>query len=361
MTDSQQTLTLQDFSFEVPPALIAQQPVDRRTDSRLLIAGRSGPIRHCQFTDIVDELPPRAVLILNRSRVIPSRLFGRLPTGGKVEIFLLEPRGDKDEWHVLGRPGRKLKNGVQIEFEGGVSATVVNQDPLRVRFTGTDNLHQWLDGHGYIPLPPYISRENPEPAQSSPDRLRYQTVYAQERGSVAAPTAGLHFDESILSALADRGVTVAEVCLHVGGGTFLPVKTQNPAEHQMHAETFLVPQATVDTIAAAQQNERPVIPVGTTAFRAVESFFTNQVDGGEAKADTWLRTRLFVRPETRTCQHEPAVASGMITNFHQPESTLFMLVSALLGFDRAHEVYREAIAREYRLFSYGDSSFLSWR
>jgi S-adenosylmethionine:tRNA ribosyltransferase-isomerase len=324
--------------------------------------------------DLTTELVPGTLLILNDSRVFPSRLIGKLPTGGSVETFLLEPLNETHGevgciWRALGRPMKKLKRGTGVYFNPGLEAEVVDKADdgagnglLTLRFNkAAPAMADWLDQFGYIPLPPYIKRDQALPAASSPDRTRYQTVYARQSGSVAAPTAGLHFTDALLQNLRLRGIEICFVSLHVGAGTFLPVKTQDLSHHKMHTERYRVSRKTAEAICLARSEGRKVVAVGTTALRSLESLY-RQARGDTSsfisQADAWLTTDLFLYPSFATDVYRPWVVDALITNFHQPCSTLFMLVSSLLGLDSAKRLYNEAISSGYRLFSYGDTSLL---
>jgi S-adenosylmethionine:tRNA ribosyltransferase-isomerase len=394
MDHPNQALMLCDFSFDVPERLIAQQPLTQRDDSKLLIwDGQS--ITHGQVRRLCDAVPKDTLFILNDSRVIASRLHGKLKTGGAVELLLLEPCGDDrgELWLALGKPMKKLLVGTDIYFASGLSAKVTairppsdsGPQPFEVKLSliGSDLL-AWLDQHGEMPLPPYISRKNQTDTTRSLDKSRYQTVYAQSResvvrtktgkdetlgatlgstveGSVAAPTAGLHFSNQVISSLKDHGCSFAHVTLHVGAGTFLPVKTSDPAAHIMHSERYMVPRSTLQAIMDAKKNGRKIIAVGTTALRSLEGLCRQSRQQSKPISeltDQWLRTDIFIRPEFKSSRHRPQLCDGIMTNFHQPESTLFMLICALIGFDQAHTIYREAISQDYRFFSYGDSSLL---
>jgi len=361
-------LTLADFDYAVPEHLVAQEPLAARDASRLLVRAAEGALHDAYVRDLTSELPRDALLILNDTRVFPSRLLGQLASGGKCELFLLGET-TPGVWQALGRPMKKLKPGTRLAWDGGVEAEVREKRDetdgsavLTVAFNrAADELAAWLDTYGVVPLPPYIKREAPEPAATSRDRDRYQTVYARATGSVAAPTAGLHFTPALLAGLAAKGIATARVCLHVGGGTFLPVKSERLDEHVMHREKVHVPKETAQAISDAKRAGRPVIAVGTTTFRALEDLFRRAGRNPEkfvTHAGTWNETDLFVRPATRDDRYVPWVMDALITNFHQPKSTLFMLVCALLGYENARSMYAHAIAREYRLFSYGDACLL---
>lgn len=356
-------LKLVDFDYAHPDDLVAQTPAADRDGARLLVRGANGDIRHGKILDLAAELPAGALLVFNDSRVFPSRLKARLPTGGQAELFLLGAAGG-GVWTALARPMKKLKSGLVLALGDGMTATVEERDgdAVRVRFSVADEreLFDWLDRHGIIPLPPYIKRPDPVAAPASPDRERYQTVYARERGSVAAPTAGLHFTERLLSDLKEKGIQTAFVSLHVGAGTFLPVKSEEPAAHKMHSEPFFVSSSTVRAICAARREGRPVFAVGTTSFRTLEQLGALAGSGDDeeallAHADKWQATELFIYPKTEDDRYHPRLVNGLVTNFHQPKSTLFMLICALIGFRNAHAVYREAVEHRYRLFSYGDA------
>lgn len=320
-------------------------------------------------------MPKNSLIIVNNSRVIASRIHGNLSTGANIEILLLEPVVESspgiERWLCLGKPMRKLAVGSEILFPNHLRAVVIslNSDlssegpwPFVVEFNlKNDALLSWLDHYGEMPLPPYISRKNVSADQAVADRKNYQTVYSQGAGSVAAPTAGLHFSDPLIARLKDNGCEFCSLTLHVGAGTFLPVKAQDPSRHLMHSERFMVPKMTYEAIMAAKSSGRPVILVGTTALRSLEGLAQiasrRGIDMAEL-VDTWLRTDIFIRPRHRKDRFKPWAADYLMTNFHQPQSTLFMLICALIGFDEAHRVYEEAIASRYRLFSYGDSSLL---
>lgn len=351
---------------------MAQTPLATRDQARLLVRESGGALRHRRVVDLTSELPAGTLLILNDTKVFPSRLIGRLETGGQVELFLIRAK-DTDPtgtlWSALARPMKKLKEGRTLIFDAGITANIVakhedaaGNPTVDVRFNADpETLARWIDQQGYIPLPPYIKRPKAEKAPVSVDRESYQTVFARERGSVAAPTAGLHFTDNLLAALRVRGVEVATVALHVGAGTFLPVKAEHLGEHKMHSETYNVPKSTVAALLKARAEKRLVVAVGTTSLRSLEDLYRRAGGQPEAMldlADSWQSTELFLYPKTRTETIRPWVIDGLFTNFHQPHSTLFMLVSALLGLDTIQALYKEAIAEEYRLYSYGDASLL---
>lgn len=342
-------MRVSDFDYYLPEELIAQYPAAHREDSRLLVLDRmgSGEITHTRFSRIVDLLVPGDLLVLNDTRVFPARLLGtREGTGGMVEILLLEERSP-GTWDALVRPGRRARKGETILFgDGSLRCVIEDSTPEGgrvVRFIGITEKEFWKEviRIGKVPLPPYIKRDEEEI-----DRERYQTVYARTLGSVAAPTAGLHFTEEILWKLKDKGVQVAFVLLHVGLGTFRPVRVADVERHQMHAEYWKIEPTAADLINRARQEGRRVIAVGTTTVRVLES--TAQDDGRILPGEGW--TRLFIYPGFTF-----RVIDGLITNFHLPRSTLLMLVCAFAGRERVLHAYREAVERQYRFFSYGDA------
>jgi S-adenosylmethionine:tRNA ribosyltransferase-isomerase len=304
-------------------------------------------ITHRTFTDLPSLTRPGDLLVVNRSRVVKARLLGsRVGSGAPAEIFLLAPLGD-GRYEAMVSPGGKLKPGRRVEFAPGFSAEVLEVTERRTRVVQLrteppfDGVEQAIDAHGHVPLPPYIER-----GDEASDLERYQTVYAREAGSVAAPTAGLHFTPELLAALDARGVRRADVVLHVGAGTFKPVEVEDPAAHVMHEERFAIPDDTARAVAEARSSGGRVWAVGTTSVRTLESAATagRLVRAGEAE------TRIFIRPPAR-----PVVVDALITNFHLPRSTLIMLVAAFAGYDLTMRAYREAIAERYRFYSYGDA------
>ena len=343
----QEHMLKSDFGFQLPKELIAQHPLERRDQSRLMCLGRSdGSIRHLHFYDIPKLLVPGDVLILNDSRVMPSRLLGvKEGSGGAVEFLLLEQKG-KDVWETLVKPGKRLKPGARVVFgEGLLTAEVlenVNEGNRLVRFSYQgDNIFEVLERIGQMPLPPYIT-------EKLEDKERYQTVYSRELGSAAAPTAGLHFTPELLEELKGKGVRIGYVTLHVGLGTFRPVKVESITEHHMHSEHYYVPQATADLVNDAKREGRRVIAVGTTSCRTLESAYTDHLESCSAS------TSIFIYPGYRF-----KVLDGLITNFHLPESTLIMLVSAFAGYENTMEAYRTAVEEKYRFFSFGDAMFIA--
>jgi S-adenosylmethionine:tRNA ribosyltransferase-isomerase len=350
-----------DFKFDLPDALIAQSPTAKRDQSRLMVLHRNDyRLEHRRFPDLLGFLQPGDVLVLNNSRVIRARLRGvNAKTGGKFEILLVEENAQNDWWGMI-RPGRNARVGTQIILPKGnknieILATVAEINAAgnrRLVFSGTDNIYNELDQLGEMPLPPYIQRD----AESLEDQERYQTVYANPAGSIAAPTAGLHFTEKLLEEIRSRGVKICFVTLHVGPGTFLPVKTEELAAHQMHEERFELGEETVRTISEAKQSGRRVIAVGTTTVRVLES--VAQMNSGKLNVYKG-KTNIFIYPPFSF-----QVVDALLTNFHLPCSTLLMLVSALAspadvrGREMILSAYAEAIRENYRFFSYGDAMLI---
>lgn len=332
------------FFFDLPESQIAQSPPADREAARLLVLDRSsGAVTHSSVRDLDGFIQPGTVVVINDTRVRKARLFGRRASGATTEFLLLERRGP-DLWEALaGRAGR-LRPGSTFAFAEGVTAVLESAaDETRLlRFSPAID-EAWLERNGHVPLPPYIKR----PDQAA-DEERYQTVYARAVGSAAAPTAGLHLTPRLMEALGARGVTVARVTLHVGLGTFQPIRTENIEEHQMHEEAYSVPAETKAAVEAAVREERPVLAVGTTVMRTLESAWVN---GGLAAGEG--RTRIYITPGYRF-----KVVRQMLTNFHTPGSTLLVLVSAFAGRERILETYREAVGLGYRFFSYGDAMLI---
>jgi S-adenosylmethionine:tRNA ribosyltransferase-isomerase len=334
---------LSDFDYALPPELIAQHPASERTASRLLhLDGRSGAIEDLRFPDITRLIRPGDVLVVNDTRVVKARLHGRKDSGGEIEV-LVERVLDAHRALVQARSSKPLKAGRRIVFAEGVEAQVLGRHDEFFELRFDDEVMRVMERHGEVPLPPYITH-----AARAEDEARYQTVYAQAPGAVAAPTAGLHFDESLLQALRGKGVAVAKLTLHVGAGTFQPVRVDDVSRHVMHSEWYSVPEATVEAISAARAAHGRVIAVGTTALRALES----AAAGGALRAGTG-ETRLFIVPG-----HEFRVVDRLVTNFHLPRSTLLMLVSAFAGTENIRCAYAHAVAQRYRFFSYGDAMLL---
>lgn len=332
-----------DFFYDLPEELIAQTPLYPRDSSRLLVMNRnSGELNHKIFTDIIDYLNPGDCLIANNSRVLPARIFGTKETGANVEFLLLK-QISQNKWETLCKPGKKAREGAEFTFGDGImKATVVEvkEDGNRVvDFECEGNFYEALDKIGQMPLPPYIT-------EKLEDQERYQTVYSQELGSAAAPTAGLHFTEELMDRIKAKGVNIGYVTLHVGLGTFRPVKVDDVTKHKMHSEHYEIPQETAELINDTKAKGGRVIAVGTTSCRTLESVATQY---GKIKAcDGW--TEIFIYPG-----YEFKVLDGLITNFHLPESTLIMLVSAFAGFDNVMNAYKTAVEEKYRFFSFGDA------
>jgi len=338
--------TVADFDFDLPPELIAQHPAAERSASRLLDATGTEPVDRV-FRELPELLSPGDLLVFNNTRVIKARLFGVKATGGNVEALVERVLpGTREVWMHL-RASKSPKPGARVRFADAFDAEVLGRcgpdnGLFHLRFAGDP--FALLEAHGHVPLPPYIAH-----ADDADDERRYQTVFAKEPGAVAAPTAALHFDEALLARLADRGVQQAHVTLHVGAGTFQPVRVEQLAEHKMHSEWFEVPQATVDAIAACRTRGGKVVVVGTTTLRALES----AARGGQLEAGA-RETDIFITPGFQF-----RVVDRLVTNFHLPRSTLMMLVSALAGHELVMALYRHAIAQRYRFFSYGDAMLLS--
>ena len=336
-----------DFYYDLPEELIAQTPLEQRDTSRLMTLERdTGKIEHHHFYDLLSYLKEGDCLILNNSRVLPARLLGqRLPGGGACEVLLLIDRGDKT-WECLVRPGRKMRTGAKLSFGNGeLTAEIVGElegGNRLVRFDYEGIFLEVLEQLGKMPLPPYIKAE-------LQDRERYQTVYSKVVGSAAAPTAGLHFTPELLGKIAEKGVGIGYVTLHVGLGTFRPVKEDEITDHEMHSEYCVIPQETADLINRTKANGGRVICVGTTSCRTLESW-ANEDGTMEAKGG-W--TNIYIYPG-----YKFKVMDGLVTNFHLPESTLIMLVSAFAGRENVLEAYREAVRERYRFFSFGDAMFL---
>ena len=343
-----------DFWYDLPEQLIAQHPAEPRDTSRLLVLDRTtGAIQHRIFRDVVEYLRPGDCLVVNNTRVIPARLIGEKEgSGGKMEFVLLK-RLARDEWEVLVKPGKKARIGARFLFGGGMLRAeivgLLDEGNRRVRFEYEGVWEQVIDKVGSMPLPPYITA-------SLEDRERYQTVYSRLEGSAAAPTAGLHFTPELLDAIRNKGVTIAEVTLHVGLGTFRPVKVDNVLEHHMHAESYSLSREACDTILAAKAGGGRIIAVGTTSVRVLESVSAAVARDGTAGPllePMEGETRIFIYPG-----YAFRVTDGLITNFHLPESTLMMLVSAMAGRERILEAYRVAVHEAYRFFSFGDAMLI---
>ncbi|MFT3838117.1 MAG: tRNA preQ1(34) S-adenosylmethionine ribosyltransferase-isomerase QueA [Myxococcaceae bacterium] len=353
-------MRLEDFDFHLPPEQIAQRPLDRRDQSRLMRL-HGGEVTHHHFTDLPSLLQPGDLLVLNDARVMPARLLGKKTgTGGKAELLLARPASGTAEhaltenaaaveWFCLGQASKGLKPGAKLEFDAGLTAEVLESlgaGEYRVRFSAATTLEAALEASGRLPLPPYIER-SPEAA----DKERYQTVFSKHLGSVAAPTAGLHFTPEVFEGLRKRGVTWADLTLDVGPGTFMPIREETLHGDALHPERCVLPEATANTILTAQREGRRIVAVGTTVVRTLESLAAT---GGIRPAET--TTRLFIKPG-----FEFKVVQAMITNFHLPKSSLLMLVSAFAGQARMLAAYKQAVDAGYRFFSYGDAMLLEDR
>ncbi len=336
-----------DFFYNLPEELIAQEPIEPRDHSRLLVMDReSGSLSDKHFYDLLDFLKEGDCLILNDSRVLPARIYGkRADTGSPLEVLLLTPHGG-DVWEVLAGPGKKAKPGFRLTFgDGALTAEVLEVlegGNRLVKFFYEGNFYEVLESIGQMPLPPYIKKK-------LEDQERYQTVYSRERGSAAAPTAGLHFTPELLEKVKAKGVEIGFVTLHVGLGTFRPVKVENITEHKMHSEHYALSQETADLINRTKARGGRVIAVGTTSCRTLES--VGMTDGIIRPAEGW--TEIFIYPGYRF-----QVLDGLLTNFHLPESTLIMLVSAFAGYEHTMAAYDHAVAEKYRFFSFGDAMLI---
>ena len=339
-------MNVSDFYYDLPEELIAQTPIEKRDESRLMVLNRaSQTIEHKTFKDIIEYLEPGDCLVRNNTKVIPARLYGKKATGAKIEFLLLN-RIEGDIWECIVRPGHKLKPGTEVEFGDGILKAkvldVMEGGTRKVEFKYEGIFNEILDKIGLMPLPPYIH-------ESLKDNDRYQTVYAKYEGSAAAPTAGLHFTPELFEKIKAKGINVANVTLHVGIGTFRPVKVENVEEHHMHSEHFYIKQEDVDKINNAKKNGKRVIAVGTTSCRVLETI----ADENGMVKPTEGDTQIFIYPG-----YKYKCLDGLVTNFHLPESTLIMLVSALAGRDYIMKAYNEAVKERYRFFSFGDAMLI---
>lgn len=338
---------LSDYYYELPEELIAQDPLEKRDSSRLMVVDRrTGAVSHKHFHDIIDYLNPGDCLVINDTKVIPARLIGVKPdTGASVEVLLLK-RHEEKLWEAIVRPGKKLRPGAKVSFGDGLLTgeivEVLNEGNRLVRFEYEGIWEELLDKLGQMPLPPYITHK-------LKDKNRYQTVYAKHEGSAAAPTAGLHFTEELLKRIEEKGIRIARVTLHVGLGTFRPVKVDNILEHHMHSEYYMIDEEAAGIINKTKASGGRVISVGTTSTRTLET--AGQADG-TIKASSG-DTDIFIYPG-----YQFKIVDGLITNFHLPESTLLMLVSAFSDRERILKVYEEAVRERYRFFSFGDAMFI---
>ena len=349
LESEEKKLKTHDFYYDLPEELIAQTPLEQRDSSRLMVLNReTGEIAHKHFYDVIDYLNPGDCLVLNDSRVLPARLMGHRPTGGAVEVLLLRDLGNK-QWECLCKPGRKMREGDTVTFgDGELTATVrqVQEDGNRVvEFHYQGIFLEVLERLGKMPLPPYIKAE-------LPDQERYQTVYSREVGSAAAPTAGLHFTQELLKKIRNKGVKTAFVTLHVGLGTFRPVKAEEVLDHHMHSELCMMSQQTADILNETKRSGGRVICVGTTSCRTLESLVND--DGSFEAKSRW--TDIFIYPG-----YTFKAMDALITNFHLPESTLVMLVSAFAGREKILNAYNEAVKERYRFFSFGDAMLITYK
>ena len=332
-----------DFYYDLPEELIAQTPLEKRDSSRLMMLGRyDGRVEHKHFYDILDALLPGDCLVMNDSRVLPARLLGHRPTGGAIEVLLLRDLGDK-KWECLCKPGKKMQVGSEVVFGSGElrgKVAEVKEDGNRIIEFAFDGIFlEVLERLGKMPLPPYINAE-------LEDQERYQTVYSREVGSAAAPTAGLHFTNDLLNKIRNKGVKTAFITLHVGLGTFRPVKAEEISNHHMHSELCMISAETADILNETKANGGRIICVGTTSCRTLESLVND--DGYFSERSKW--TEIFIYPG-----YQFKAMQGLITNFHLPESTLVMLVSAFAGRENVLSAYQEAVKEKYRFFSFGDA------
>ena len=345
-------MKLSEFDYELPEELIAQFPAQRRDFSRLLVLDKkNGKLEHKHFYDIIDYLGENDVLVLNNTRVIPARLFARRVTGANIEIFLLKEI-KKDVWEVLLRPAKRVKNDDVLEVSKELSVKIIEKydgGKALAHLIYEGDVFEVLDRVGKIPLPPYIERKMSDADLDKLDYERYQTVYAKNKGSVAAPTAGLHFTQEILKKLEKKGVEICYVTLNVGLGTFKPVNTENIEDHKMDNEVFEITLQAAKTISEGIKAGKRIVAVGTTSTRTLETVFQKY---GEVRA-VKDSSEMFIYPG-----YEFKVVDALITNFHLPKSTLIMLVSALAGKDNIFNAYEEAIAQKYRFYSYGDCMFI---
>lgn len=339
-------MKVEDFNYELPKELIAQTPYDKRDEARLMVLDKKEQtIEHKIFRDVLDYLNPGDCLVINDTKVIPARLYGKKDTGANVEFLLLK-RLQGDEWEAMVRPGNKLKVGSRVEFgDGLLKAEILEVMPggnRRVKFEYQGIFNEILDQIGLMPLPPYIT-------ETLKDKDKYQTVYAKYEGSAAAPTAGLHFTDELLQKVREKGVEIAKVTLHVGIGTFRPVKVENVEEHEMHSEHFYIKAEEAEKINKAKKNGNKIIAVGTTSCRVLESAANENGMVKEMEADT----NIFIYPG-----YKFKCIDNLITNFHLPESTLIMLVSSLAGRDFIMKAYEEAVKEKYKFFSFGDAMII---
>jgi len=344
-------MKLSDFKYELPDELIARYPTKERTASRLLsLDGSSGNVEHGKFTDLINQISPNDLIIFNNTKVIPARLLGQKASGGKVEV-LVERVLDENRVLAHVRSSKSPKPGTQMHLENAINVEMESREGnlFVLKFLHEESVFSLLDKHGHMPLPPYIDR-----ADELDDKERYQTVYADKAGAVAAPTAGLHFDDAMLQAIEQKGARVAFVTLHVGAGTFLPVRVDDISQHQMHSEYAEVPSEVIDAIFETKSQGGKVIAVGTTSVRSLESAAKHAAEQNQPLSAFAGETDIFIYPG-----FEFQVVDAMVTNFHLPESTLIMLISAFAGQDHVLAAYDIAVQEKYRFFSYGDAMFIT--
>ena len=339
-------MKVSDFNYELPEELIAQTPIKKRDESRLLVLNRKNKtIEHKKFKDVISYLEPGDCLVINNTKVIPARLYGKKTTGAKVEFVLLN-QIEGDIWETMVRPGNKLHEGAEVEFANGkLKAKIIETMPggtRKVKFEYNCIFNEIIDEIGLMPLPPYIH-------ETLEEKDRYQTVYAKYNGSAAAPTAGLHFTKELLKQIENKGIKIANVTLHVGIGTFRPVKEENVEEHKMHTEHYYIKKEDAEKINEAKKNKKRVIAVGTTSCRVLETI----ADKNGMVEETGGDTNIFIYPG-----YKFKCLDGLITNFHLPQSTLLMLVSAFAGKEYILKAYKEAVKEKYRFFSFGDAMLI---
>lgn len=342
-------MQITDYEFDLPDDLIAQKPLENREDSRMLVVDRAeNSQRDARFSDFPNFLRNGDVLVINNTKVFPARLLGETETGAKIEIFLVKET-ENQIWETLARPARRLKIGKKIVFNEILTAEVIEKSEegrVYIRFHTNENFDELLDKIGKIPLPPYIKRDD---GNSNKDRERYQTVFAKNRGAIAAPTAGLHFTTQILEAIKNRGVAITEITLHVGYGTFEPVRVNDLSEHKVLPENYEISQAAAELLNRAKIKKRRIIAVGTTTTRALESAMANDKKFVAGKNTANL---------TITPEYKFRAIDGLLTNFHLPQSSLLVLVSAFGGYELIMNAYQHAVASHYRFYSYGDCMFI---
>lgn len=332
-----------DFDFTLPENLIAKQPLDKRDASRLLVLADNG-FEDKHIPDLVGLVQKGDVWVVNDTKVIPARLMGKKTSGGKVEVLLLEPLGQDNVWSAWGKSNKPLITGMKIHFSDNFSGKIIKRDGKNIEIKLiADDVGAAIEQHGHMPLPPYINRPD-----SEEDKQRYQTVFAEHKGAVAAPTAGLHLTSELMANMEQAGTTFVHVTLHVGPGTFQPIQVDNTDDHIMHEEAYIISQQAADTINQAKQTGKRIVAVGTTSLRTLEA--ASQSGTLQAGSD---RTDIFITPS-----YEFKMTDALLTNFHLPKSTLLMLVSALAGQDNIKAAYQHAIENEYRFYSYGDAMFI---